>query len=60
MTWALVFLTNPLCNLFNKKLDSAAVLADLGKKKKQPTWLGFPALERPRTNELWCCVYIQY
>jgi hypothetical protein len=28
MTWALVFLTNPLCSLFNKKLDSAAVLFD--------------------------------
>jgi hypothetical protein len=23
MTWALVFLTNPLCNLLNKNLDSA-------------------------------------
>jgi hypothetical protein len=28
MTWALVFLTKPLCNMFNKKLNSAAILAD--------------------------------
>jgi hypothetical protein len=44
ITWALVFLTKPLCNLFNKKLDFAAVLADslrvcfakVKKKKRSP------------------------